>query len=80
MGFKIKPEDMESAMLPTEKHYTIRQLERRWNINYHTLRRWFQNEPGVINAANGKKNIAWRIPESVAERVYNKHVLKGRAA
>ena len=43
-------------MLSREKHFTLRQLERIWGINYHTLRRWFENEPGVVNAGTCLKN------------------------
>jgi len=67
-------------MLPRERHYTIRQLaelwfsETNWKKFYHTLRRWFLNEPGVINAGTNK-NKHLLIPESVAERVYRRRMI-----
>ena len=69
-------------MLPRERHYTIRQLSEiwfsdDWKQRYHTLRRWFENEPGVINAGT-KKNAHPLIPESVAERVYRRRMNGGR--
>jgi hypothetical protein len=65
---------------PGERHYTIRQLaaEKLGNPKlYYTLRRWFQDEPGVIDAGSGKRNRFLLVPESVAERVINKKRLKG---
>lgn len=60
-------------MITHEKHYTIRQLKRIWQINYHTLRRWFidrqERRHDIPDAGNGHR---WhpRIPESVATDEY----------
>jgi hypothetical protein len=68
-------------MLPlAQRHYTLRQLEKRWCICYHTLRRWFmrrwETKKDVINAGN-RKNICLRIPESVAEDEYRLRLGRG---
>jgi hypothetical protein len=64
-----------------EYHYTIRQIcvEKLRNPKlYYTVRRWFQNEPGVINAGSGKRNRFLLVPESVAERVIKRRMSGGR--
>jgi hypothetical protein len=82
-------------MLTHERHFTIGQLCVIWggpNPNprkpngkqpphplYHTVRRWFQQEKDVVDASNGKRNKHPLIPESVAQRVYERRML-GRVA
>ncbi len=70
-------------MTTGERHYTIRELaaERLGNPKlYHTVRRWFLDEPGVIVAGTGKRNRFLLVPESVADRVINKKTVnKGRS-
>lgn len=64
-------------MLTSERYYTIRELcaEKLGNPKlYHTIRRWFQDEPGVINAGTGKRKRFLLVPESVAERVIKKRI------
>ena len=65
-------------MLSDERHYTLRQLSKRWEIDYHTLRRWFLEAPGVINASSGLRNCCRRIPESIAAREYERRMKRGR--
>lgn len=71
-------------MLPLEKHYTVRELAVRWHLSQKFLRAIFLKEPGVIIIYNPKPNKrifrSLRIPESVAERVYRRLQLGGRAA
>jgi hypothetical protein len=52
-----------------EKHFTLRQLEERTGINYHTLRRKLSKAPGVVNLKTRTNNCI-RVPESVWERIY----------
>jgi hypothetical protein len=67
-------------MLTTEKHYTLMQIAELWGSKrlYYSLRRWFEREPGVINAGSGKRNRHLLIPESVAARVYERRMSGGR--
>ena len=59
-----------------EKHYTVNELAQFWRLSPDTIRRIFSREFGVIHIAkqNSKKRrfISLRIPESVAERVWNR--------
>ena len=56
-------------MFPEEKHYSYGDLARKWTMNYHTVRRRFQNAEGVLHIGTGPNDIV-RIPESTASRVY----------
>jgi hypothetical protein len=49
----------------TERHYTFTELASLWSLSYETTRRLFVNEPGVVPFGD-----AYRVPESVARRVY----------
>ena len=59
-----------------ERHYKPRELARLWGFDESTIRRLFQDEPGVFKVgkpenANGRRAyVSLRIPASVAERVY----------
>lgn len=52
-----------------------------WHLARATVRRWFENEPGVIRVGErrlrrgGKRAnpVTFRIPESVALKVYRRH-------
>jgi hypothetical protein len=62
-----------------ERHYTLTELARQWQVSRRTLRPWFINEPGVIRYGTGKLTkarqrsyVSLRIPESVARRVYRR--------
>lgn len=59
----------------TERHFTVSELAKAWNLGEDKIRELFLKEPGVLNLA-GKpsrhKRVyrPIRIPESVAARVY----------
>lgn len=62
-----------------ERHYTVGELARGWHLAAGTVRRWFENEPGVIRVGEqrlrkGKTRayVSLRVPESVAQRVYRR--------
>lgn len=60
---------------PFEEHFTPKELGQRWKFDETTIRRIFQDEPGVFRYGRthrrGKRDyITMRIPASVAERVY----------
>jgi hypothetical protein len=57
-----------------ERHYTPSNVAELWRLNVETIRRIFQNEPGVMvlqaPARKGKRPYKTiRIPHSVLERV-----------
>jgi hypothetical protein len=59
-----------------ERHFTPKELARLWCLDETTIRRMFQDEPGVLkigksNRRDGKRDyVSLRIPESVAVRVW----------
>jgi hypothetical protein len=83
------PERGSSTALPqpprfVERHFTPQELAELWRLDETTIRRIFQDEPGVLRIGklkrhDGKRDyVTLRIPESVANRVYDKRT--GRAA
>jgi hypothetical protein len=60
-----------------ERHYSPAELGELWNLSADTVRRMFENEPGVLVFENPMRSSSRRfrtirIPESVAERVYSR--------
>ena len=59
---------------PFERHYKPQELAELWNVDENTIRRVFQDEPGVLRISNGTKGkrtyVTLRIPAAVVERVY----------
>ena len=66
----------KSGVFVFERHYTAKQLGGLWGLDESTVRRMFQDEPGVLkigkaNRRDGKRDyVSLRIPESVAVRVH----------
>jgi hypothetical protein len=64
--------------LHIERHYSVGELARRWNLSLDTIRRLFEDEPGVLvlGESSGKRGkrryTTLRIPESVAARVHRR--------
>ena len=61
-----------------ERHYTVKELAEIWKLDETTIRRIFQDEPGVLKIGkagrrDGKRDyVTLRIPESVAVRLHQK--------
>ncbi len=60
---------------PFERHFTPKELAALWCLDESTVRRLFQDEPGVLKIGQaGRRNkrdyLTLRIPESTAERFY----------
>jgi hypothetical protein len=65
-----------------EKHFSVAELSERWNLSADSVRRLFEDEPGVVvfKKSQPYKRVyrTLRIPESVAMRVYRRStVVKG---
>ena len=66
----------EAGVYAFEKHYTARELGGMWGFDETTIRRMFQDEPGVLKIGksdrrDGKRDyVSIRIPKSIAERVH----------
>ena len=64
-----------------EQHYTIGKLSKMWGFSAHTIRAWFEDEPGCLMIHHPEKMhkrgyTSIRVPHSVAERVYQRHTSK----
>jgi hypothetical protein len=64
------------------RHYTPDELAECWQLSVDSVRRLFENEPGVLVFENPERGSArrrrtLRIPESVAERVYRRLSIRG---
>ena len=61
-----------------ERHYTVDDIAKCWQLSRDKVQRIFQNEPGVVviegdGASHGKRrHRTLRIPASVAERVHRR--------
>jgi hypothetical protein len=65
---RIPPVVQDSAGAPMmERHYTLNELASMWNLSYEKIRRTFINEVGTVSFGD-----TYRIPESVARRVYGR--------
>jgi hypothetical protein len=67
----------EQEMRMHERHYSPAELGDLWNLSADTIRRAFENEPGVLVFENpvrssNRRFRTLRIPESIALRVYNR--------
>lgn len=65
------------APAPAERHYTPAEVASLWHLDVETIRRIFQDEPGVVvlQAAvkKGKRQYKTiRIAQSVLERVHRR--------
>jgi len=64
--------------LVDEKHHTPIELSKTWALSVETIRRLFENEPGVLKMSNasgptGRRQYkTLRIPASVAARVHRR--------
>jgi hypothetical protein len=62
----------------TERHYSPAEIATRWNLSVDTVRKIFENEPGVLVIGNtrprrGKRSYTtMRIPGEVIERVHRR--------
>lgn len=70
-------------MSALEKHYTPKELAALWHLSQNAIRTLFRNRSDVLRLSRPEKRFkrkyeTIRIPESVAERVYEQ--LKKAAA
>ena len=82
MSMNGATEKKEKAML--EQHYTPIELAKRWGFSDTFIRGLFEREEGVVTInrperMHKRKHVSLRIPESVAERVYQRLVTRKRA-
>jgi hypothetical protein len=58
-----------------ERHYSVQEIAKMWALSFNTIKRLFQDEPGVLAFGSpetryGRQRITLRVPESVMLRVY----------
>ena len=63
--------------LSKERHYSIDEISTLWGLSHKTIRRIFQNEPGVVELGTEESRskrayVTRRIPESVMRRVHRR--------
>ncbi len=63
----------------TEQHFKPKQLAELWGFSTDTIRSWFESEPGILvehrpEQMHKRSYKSMRIPESVARRVYERHL------
>jgi hypothetical protein len=65
-----------------ERHYSLAKVAEQWGVSEDTVRRMFENEPGVLvlEPARGRMSRkrryrTLRIPAAVVERVHRTHLV-----
>jgi MarR-like DNA-binding transcriptional regulator SgrR of sgrS sRNA len=63
--------------ISAEKHYSVLELAELWNLSENTIRRIFENEPGVLKWGSKegrfkRRYTTLRIPETVVLRVHRR--------
>jgi hypothetical protein len=63
--------------LHAERHYSPLELAELWGVSSDTIRRIFEDEPGVVtigerNPRRKRRYVTLRIPQSVAARVHRR--------
>ena len=67
-----------APVVSLERHFAPQQLAELWGLDQSTIRRLFQDEPGVFrlgkaNRRDGRRDyVTLRIPASVAARVHER--------
>jgi hypothetical protein len=66
---------------PFERHYTPKELAELWRLDESTVRRMFQDEPGVLKiGSTGRRHkrdyVTLRIPASTAARFYEARIAR----
>jgi hypothetical protein len=62
----------------TQRHYTSNELAKMWGVHPSTIRRIFEEQPGVLklsasDSQTARRYVSLRIPESIAEAWYREH-------
>jgi transcriptional regulator GlxA family with amidase domain len=79
---RLQQGEVGSADLSRERHYSVAELAQLWNLSDKTIRRMFENEPGVLQWSNDETRFkrgytTLRIPETVALRVHRRLRIAG---
>lgn len=74
-GSEANRQGLEDVSL--EKHYSVNEISQLWGLSEKTVRRIFENEPGIVVLGNEesiskRSYVTRRIPESVLRRVHHR--------
>jgi hypothetical protein len=76
---RIRPRRSDALVpdLSKEKHYSIPEVALMWGFSRKTVRRLFENEPGIVEIGHEESRSkrsykTRRIPESVLQRVHRR--------
>ncbi|HEX4808498.1 MAG TPA: hypothetical protein VH325_06190 [Bryobacteraceae bacterium] len=64
-----------------EPHFSVQVLAEMWRLDESTIRRIFEDAPGVLRLANDRRRsgkreyVTLRIPASVAQREYEQRIV-----
>ena len=77
LGALMHPDPSVEPPCPAERHYAPSEVAQLWQFNVETIRRLFQDEPGVVvlqaPVKKGRRPYKTiRIPQSVLERVHKR--------
>jgi len=53
-----------------ERHYTVTELAKLWNIGVESVRRMVMNDDDVFRLSGPSGKTSYRVPESVARRLH----------
>lgn len=75
----------ETSAPALEKHYSIAEIAEKWALSEKTVRRMFENEPGILawgsKGSVGKRAYrSMRIPESIMIRIHQRVCLEARSS
>jgi hypothetical protein len=67
-----------------ERHFSVAEIAKMWNLSQDKVRAMFRDEPGVLRSqlraplrARKRQNITLRIARSVMMRVYDRFTVDG---
>ncbi len=72
----VRMGDFQSETTILDRHFSVQELASAWNLSEKSVRRMFENEPGVFRPLESAETrfcrgyCTLRIPQTVAERVY----------
>jgi transcriptional regulator GlxA family with amidase domain len=74
-AFGAVAESLSPFELANERHYSVAELATLWALSERTIRRMFENEPGVLCWGSSERRFrrgykTLRIPETVVLRVH----------
>ena len=77
MNEQFATQQVQRGGVEFERHYSPTEIGKLWGLSPDTVRKMFENEPGVLRFGEGEKRhkrsyFLMRVPESVMKRVHMK--------